>query len=159
MGEPNLKVILYDHLVVMNSVLTEHIQIHDSIFDPPLRAKIPIPGIFRKIPFDELYQRAARNQDKLEGCLLGLKGLTGVDMDDDRAAVQKIREYGICFLASSSKLTEIAYELDLKAQRKNKLSLKEYSRLVDEYRQNEQHRLSKGDSMNEIVSLLQPSQA
>lgn len=137
-------------LVQLDGLLSEHIEVFNSIFNPPLRAKIPIPFIMKKVDFLKLYKKSQSITKDLEVCLK--KSLVmrdyGIINNDNH---QVISNYGECFLLSSSKLSGIAYELYLKAERKNNLSYGDYKEMVEEYKKNEEVRLSYGDEMNELV--------
>lgn len=152
-----LKDELHTNLVLINDLLTRHIRVHEAIFNPPLRAKIPLPGIFKKINFEELYEEESVLQELLNERYLFWNEIAATGNDNDRELIQKMKDYTICFIASTSKLTEIAYELNLKAKAEAKLSYSEYNRLVSEYQDNEKQRLKRSSSMNEIVTLLKTS--
>jgi hypothetical protein len=152
-GELIFKKELYGIILMLNQLLTDNINIHEAIFNPPKRAAIPIPFIFKKINFEELYKSGNAIQEQIEQCFENLKSIKGTELDQTLS--EGIREYLICFMASVSKLTEIAYELYLKSRSQNKLSLSEYKRLIDEYQENEQQRLERSEMMNKIVSILQ----
>lgn len=145
---------LYELLKLMNTLLTEHIRIHDAIFNPSLRARIPIPGIMKKIDFKELYENAVTVQEQLKDCLQTIVDIAEHGTSEDKTTCQGMKEYTICFLASNSKITEIAYELNQKARNENELSFNEYNRLVDQYQENEEQRLNKSGTMNKIVATL-----
>ncbi|WP_066297897.1 hypothetical protein [Bacillus sp. FJAT-29937] len=137
-------------LIQMNELLSEHIEVHNALFNPPLRAKIPIPFVMKKIDMKVQYEKAQGILISFEECLDRAMLMNKFNRMNN-ATYQTINEYGQYFLLSVGNLTNIAYELHLKAERKNKLSYKEFKDMVNEYEESERVRLSSGDKLNKLV--------
>lgn len=52
-------------LVEINRLVTEHLKVQKSIFDPPIRAKFSIPLISKRTDFESLYECNKKIQTEL----------------------------------------------------------------------------------------------
>ncbi len=139
-----------DLLIQMNALLTKHIEVHDALFNPPLRSRIPIPIIMKKIDFKAQYEKAQDISNELEECLKKAVIMNKFGKMNN-ATYQTIDEYGQSFFASICKLTEVAYELYLKKERLNNLSLNEYNIKVEQYNEFEQIRIISSNKLNRLA--------
>lgn len=134
-------------LIQLNSLLTKHIEVHDSIFNPPLRSRIPIPFIMKKIDVKKQFEMAQDIQVSIGECLEKAHLIKSRGKMDS-ATFQIIFEYGQLFLESVISLSVLAYELSLKAEGTNNLSFKEFNTMVDQYNENEQTRIGYSNRIN-----------
>ena len=143
-----LMVILYE----INDLLTVHIDIHNNIFRP----KKSLFSVFtKKIDFESLHVAADRVKGSLAESLESLSSLAETATEEERSLCEDVKQYAISFLSSVSKLGEIANELYLKSNNRNKLSYSEYNHLVTEYQDTEQKRVEHSQMMNNVVGKIQ----
>lgn len=143
---------LYEFLVELNNLLTDHIYVHNAVFNPPIRAIVLVRGMMAKMDYERQYMISDGVLGELEQLFDLLSELE--ELGVDKNVIKGVREYMIFFLASSSKLTEITYELHLKEINQSNMSTDEFNRLVDEYQSNEKYRVDEGKALNKIVASL-----
>ena len=151
--EPNItyKEELIRILVEINRLVTEHLKIQKSIFNPPIRGKIS--RLFKKADFEGLYETSKKIQTELYQTIRGMhKDKKSLSVDS--FIYGGIKEYALLFHTASEKLTRIVYELKLKAKKENKLTDPEYNQLVNDYQKIENSRLQKGNTIQKIAVML-----
>ncbi|WML43419.1 hypothetical protein [Neobacillus sp. PS3-40] len=144
----NYKIELIGILVEINRLVTEHLNVQKSIFNPPLRTKI-----FRKIDFKSFYETNKKIQTELYQKIRRMHN-DKKDLNRDPFIYGGIKDYALLFHTSSEKLTRIIFELHLKSKKENKLSDEEYNQLVNEFQVIENSRMKKGDTIQKIAGLL-----
>ncbi|MDP4086877.1 MAG: hypothetical protein Q8934_20125 [Bacillota bacterium] len=140
-------------LIEINRLLTEHLKIQKSIFNPTLRAKITIPFITKKIDFEGLYEANKKIQDELYRTIRRMHN-DKKELNVDPFIYGGIKDYGLLFNASSEKLTQIAYELHQKSTKQSKITDEEYDQLINEYQMFENFRMQKGSIIQKIAGML-----
>ncbi|MED3576099.1 hypothetical protein [Cytobacillus praedii] len=95
-------------LIQMNKLLTDHIEIHNAIFNPPLRAKIPLPFIMKKIDFKKQSEKALQINNSVDEHLK-VAFVMNKFSKMNNSTYQTIYDHGQSFLLSSMKLSEIAH--------------------------------------------------
>lgn len=140
-------------LVEINRLVTEHLKVQKGIFDPPMRAKFSIPFIPRRTDFESLYESNKKIQTELNQIIDKMKKEKN-ELNLDPFIYGGIKDYAHLFHTSSEKLTQIAFELNLKVKKQNKLTDEEYNQLVKEHQVYENARLQKGKTIQKIAGLL-----
>lgn len=117
-----------------------HIDIDNEMFSPMFYEHLPIPD------FQEQYYKSRYVLNEIERLFEKVN-----EQRADRNVLKCFRDYLIFFLASSSKLAEMAYELHFRTLDESELSNDEAARLFNEYKSNERHRLAEGEKLNKMI--------
>jgi hypothetical protein len=151
--EINYKQELIGVLIEINLLVTQHLNIQKSIFNPPVRAKLSIPFIQKKINFENLYEANKGIQTEIYQTIKSMQK-DKKELNIDPFIYGGIKDYALLFHTSSEKLSRIIFELHLKSKKQNKLSEDEYNQLVNEYQVIENSRMKKGNTIQKIVGIL-----
>jgi hypothetical protein len=138
-------------LIEINRLVTEHLKIQKSIFNPPINGRIP--RLFKKANFESLYETSNKIQAELYQLIRGMHNDKEY-LKVDPFIYGGIKDYALLFHTASEKLTRIVYELNLKAKKENKLLDSEYNQLVKEYQKIENSRMHKGSTIKKIAYAL-----
>lgn len=140
-------------LIEINRLLTEHLKAQKSIFNPPIRTKISIPFMTKKVDFKGLYETNRKIQGELYQTIRRMQNHKK-ELNVDPFIYGGVKDYALLFNASSEKLTQISYELYLKSKKQSKLTDEEYNQLVNEYQKFENFRMQKGSTIQKIAGML-----
>jgi hypothetical protein len=149
----NYKQELIGVLIEINLLVTQHLNVQKSIFNPPVRARLSIPFIQKKINFENLYETNKSIQTEIYQTIKKMQN-DKKELNIDPFIYGGIKDYALLFHTSSEKLSRIIFELHLKSKKQNKLSEEEYNQLVTEYQIIENSRMKKGDTIKKIVGML-----
>ena len=129
----------------VNDILSRYILIHDQIIKFSIRKLIPIPGLFKAIPFcthendlDALLGELAANRDSISDHLIGLRGVATAEGE----FTECLTNYSAALNDTIYQLHGISSELCLKSRgegdypyRRYRADLDSYKESVDRYRQ------------------------
>jgi DNA-binding transcriptional ArsR family regulator len=140
-------------LVEIRHLVSEHIKVQNSIFDPSVRSRVRIPFFSKKIDFESLNENLKKIQADIYKLIKKLQK-DKKELNIDPFIYGGIKEYALLFHTSSDKLSQITLALHLEATKQKKLVNEEYNKLVNEYQLLENSRLQKGTTIQKIAILL-----
>ena len=140
-------------LVEIRQLVSEHLEIQKSVFDPSVRSRIRFPFFSKKIDLENLYETNKKIQANIYKILKKMQK-DNKEFHIDPFIFGGIKDYALLFHTSSDKLSQIAISLHLDAKKQKKLTNEEYNKLVSEYQLLENSRLQKGTTIQKIAILL-----
>jgi hypothetical protein len=142
---------LINILVEIRYLVSEHLKVQKSVFDPSLRSRIRIPFFSKKVDFEGLFETNKKIQTNIYAII---KRIQKDKNNLDPFIYGGIKEYALLFHTSSDKLSQITLALHREATKQKKLVNEEYNKLVSEYQLLENSRLQKGTTIQKIATLL-----
>jgi hypothetical protein len=138
-------------LVDLNRLVTEHLKVQKSVFNPTIKARIPF--LSKRNDYENLYETNKKIQEELYQIIRRMHE-DKKELNINPFIYGGIKEYALLFHSSSEKLTRIVFELHLKTKKQNKLIDEEYNHLVYEFKIIENSRLEKGSRIQKIAVML-----
>jgi hypothetical protein len=140
-------------LVEIRHLVSQHLEVQRSLFDPSVRARIRIPFFSKKIDLEGLYETNKKIQSDIYRVVKKIQK-DKQEFNIDPFIYGGIKEYALLFHTSIEKLSEIVLALDSEAKKQKKLTNEEYDKLVREYQLLENSRLQKGTTIRKIATML-----
>lgn len=140
-------------LVEIRHLVSEHLKVQKSVFDPSLRSRFRIPFLSKKVDFESLYETNKKIQAEIYNIIKRMK-TDKKELNIEPFIYGGIKEYALLFHTSCDKLSQLALLLHLDSKNRKKLTNEEYNKLVSEYQLLENSRLQKGTTIQKIAYLL-----
>lgn len=122
----------------INEVLSRYIRIHDQITKSAIRRLLPIPGLFKAIPYctyednlAALLGDLAAIRDRISDHLFSQKGVAPAD---EVEFIETLDEYAAALNDTIYRLHDIASELCRKSRGEGDYSLRRYQADMESYR-------------------------
>ena len=135
----------------VNDILSRYILIHDQIIKFSIRKLIPIPGLFKAIPFcthendlDALLGELAAARDSISDHLIGLRGVATAEGE----FTEYLTNYSAALNNTIYQLHGISSELCLKSRGEGDYPYRRYRADLDSYKESVERYRQIGDRLN-----------
>lgn len=144
---------LKNHFKDIYLLFDESLKIDNEIFSFSFRKIMPLPFIFKRINYEELYNRGEEILKELINIQVDVTKIKGALTGYDKP-INFILEYNRVFIETQTALNKVSEQMYLKSENKLKVNYSEYNALVAKYKALDTKRASYGLQMNEIASIL-----
>jgi hypothetical protein len=131
----------------VNNMLTLYLEVHNGIFAQSWWRSIPIPGLFKAIPFDRYHIQISKVESILREIERHARTLHGKAASNEKAVVAALHKYTVALLKTVIALRPVIVGLKGKIDRKP-YDLAKYNADVDAYRVAEKGYHALGEEMN-----------
>lgn len=135
----------------VNEILSRYIVIHDQIVKFPVRRLLPIPGLFKAIPYctheqdlAALLGEVAAVDDRISEHHIGLPEAA----QTEREFIEVLAQYATALSDTISQLHNISAELCLKSRGEGHYPYRRYRANLDSYEESVEHYLRIGQRLN-----------
>jgi hypothetical protein len=150
-SEKDLKKELNLIAVKINSLLTQYVEVHDTVFKFSLRKIIPLPFIFKAIDFDNLRYRAEQIIVDLNTCNQHICDFIEKGLSEKHFACF-LSEYCQALINAVSLLKSILYQLYLKSQRSSEYTWGKYDEQMKLYNKAVNMYTDMGNELNRLYA-------
>jgi hypothetical protein len=116
----------------VNAILTLYIEVHDGIFAQSWWRSIPIPGLFKSIPFDRYEIQISKVEQFLQEIEGNVRSLYGEATPNEEPYLAVLHQYTAALLNTVMALAAIVAKLKGKTERKP-YDMSAYNADVDAY--------------------------
>jgi len=137
----------------VNDLIREYVSIEDELFKPSFRKVLPIPGIFRPVPYSVHRERLEEMLSELESAKKDIRSLKPDSDSQEGEFLITLRAYINAFKVGLSELFRICGRLQNRSEGKG-YSREEYKQDAIELRKMEMEYFAIGKKLNTLFSEL-----
>lgn len=131
----------------INDMLTLYLEVHNGIFSHSWWRNIPIPGLFKPIPFDRYELQISKVEEILRQIEGHIRALYKEALENEKVYLAGLHQYSIALLSAVNALHSVVVGLKLKAEGKP-YDMRNYRADLAAYKMAEKGYHALGEGMN-----------